>query len=233
MDNHKIDLIRLDDIIKDAEKLPEEPKNDTKLHAKFYGPQYLFNYIDNAIRLSTELFGRINIHNQNLNKIRRLNYDTARKALLSELIDMKEEISGFNYPEKNSFVLDWSNIHRIIVDVSKDRFEKDLFADSVESAFKEINNQVKKIIKDKTSEEVDGSKLMFKAFSNEHPLIILDDLTTLSGKNIQEGYMHLFAGAILAIRNPHAHEVGTISKEDAMHFIVLASLLMNKLDKRN
>ncbi len=72
---------------------------------------------------------------------------------------------------------------------------------------------------------------MLSAFSVNQPTIRLDDLSTESGRNIQEGYMHIYAGAIQAIRNPKAHEIISITPERAIHFVTLASLLMYKLDE--
>jgi len=125
----------------------------------------------------------------------------------------------------------WSIIHEDITKVARNRFEDEYYADAVESAFKEINRRVKEIVKDKTGEELDGANLMNKAFSLEKPMIVLDDLSTETGKNIQKGYMQIFAGAMTGIRNPKAHENIKISKEKAIHFIFLASLLMYKLDE--
>ena len=74
---------------------------------------------------------------------------------------------------------------------------------------------------------------MFKAFriekNNPNPIIYLADLSNDSGKNIQDGYMYLFAGAVSGIRNPKAHENIEISLERATHLIFLLSLLMHKL----
>jgi len=123
----------------------------------------------------------------------------------------------------------WGMIREEIIRVAKNKFEDEYYADAVESAFKEINKQVKEIVKNKTGEELDGARLMHRAFSEQNPIIVLDDLSSETGKNIQKGYMQIFAGAITGIRNPKAHENITISKERAVHFIFLASLLMYKL----
>jgi len=125
----------------------------------------------------------------------------------------------------------WDVIHKSIVVVAKQKFEDGYYADSVESAFKEINTLVKEIVRDKTGEELDGAKLMFTAFSPNNPIILLADLFTQTGKDIQEGYMHIFAGAMRGIRNPKAHENITIDIKRATHFIFLASLLICKLDE--
>ncbi len=105
----------------------------------------------------------------------------------------------------------WDLLHPEIVKVSKSRFETNHFADSVEAALKEVNNIVKVIVKQRTSKEYDGADLMYKAFSLKKPIIELGDLSTETGKNIQTGYMQIFAGSMTGIRNPKAHEaiIGT------------------------
>jgi len=123
----------------------------------------------------------------------------------------------------------WGMIHKDIIRVAKDKFKDGYYADAVESAFKEINKHIKKIVRDKTGEELDGANLMYKALSERNPIIVLDDLSSETGRNIQKGYMQIFAGAMTGIRNPKAHENITISKDRATHFIFLASLLMYKL----
>lgn len=125
----------------------------------------------------------------------------------------------------------WRLIHPKIAEVARERFENGYYADAAETAFKAVNTRVKGIWKTAGEAEKDGKNLMLSAFSVNRPVIRLDDLSTQSGKDIQEGYMHIFAGAMQAIRNPKAHEIITISSERAMHFLVLASLLMSKLDE--
>lgn len=52
-----------------------------------------------------------------------------------------------------------------------------------------------------------------------------------SGRNVQKGYMEMFAGAMIGIRNPKAHANQTITKEDAIRKLHFASLLMYKIDQ--
>lgn len=125
----------------------------------------------------------------------------------------------------------WSMIHEGIIGVAKDKFEDGYYADAVRSAFTEINNRIKEILRDKTGEELDGASLMHNALSENNPIIVLDDLSSKTGRDIQKGYMQIFAGAMTGIRNPKAHGNINIDKERAIHFIFLASLLMNKLDE--
>jgi uncharacterized protein (TIGR02391 family) len=125
----------------------------------------------------------------------------------------------------------WDLIHPEIVDVAKKRFEDEHYADAVLAALTALNSKVKKLYKSRTGEELDGVNLMRKAFSPKQPIIVLDDLSTDTGKNIQQGYMDLFAGSMAGIRNPKAHEIIDIDAKRAIHHLFLTSLLFFKLDE--
>lgn len=170
-------------------------------------------------------------------------YETARNHIES----WGEHIEGFNienelkkFDEGKYLPGFWRLIHRDIIKVTKKKFEDGYYPDSVESAFKEINHYVKNIYRKKTGKEDDGESLMNNAFTfkydrnsmtiTKEPTILLDDLHYQSGRDIQQGYMFIFKGSILAIRNPKAHENMNIIKEEAIHSIFLASKLMYKLD---
>lgn len=73
---------------------------------------------------------------------------------------------------------------------------------------------------------------MTTAFSINSPIIKLTDLTTETGKSIQQGYMQIFAGSMTGIRNPKAHANLQPDKPTTVHLLMLASLLMTKLDER-
>jgi uncharacterized protein (TIGR02391 family) len=125
----------------------------------------------------------------------------------------------------------WSLMHRKIVSVAHSRFSSGHYADAVEAAFKEINMIIKKVVKEKIGEELDGVPAIEKAFSLHNPLIKLSDLSTESGRNIQKGYLQIFSGSILGIRNPKAHENIIIDRKQAIRLLFLASLLMSKIEK--
>lgn len=126
----------------------------------------------------------------------------------------------------------WESIHPAIAKVSKSRFEAEHYSDAAEAAFKEVNIIVKGIVRSDTGDELDGAPLIYRAFSPNNPIISLDNLSTESGRNIQQGYMLVFAGSMIGIRNPRAHENLEIDRSRAIHFLFLASLLMYKLDER-
>jgi len=148
------------------------------------------------------------------------------------LAEIRERLNFYEeqVAEKPEFEF-WSLIHPSISGLCKSRFDAGHFADSIETAFKHINQTVKIKVKKKTGNELDGASLMNTAFSPKNPIISLDDLSMESGRNIQTGYMQIFAGSITGIRNPKAHDIINIDRERAIHFLFLASLLMFKLDE--
>ena len=127
----------------------------------------------------------------------------------------------------------WGLLHPNVVTLAKPRFEAGHYADAVEAVLKELNHTVKLIHQAATNEELDGAALMRKALTPNKPTIILDDMTTETGRNIQQGHMDLFAGTMIGVRNPKAHGNIVISAERAIHHFFLASLLFFKLDERS
>ena len=100
----------------------------------------------------------------------------------------------------------WLLLHHRVVELAKPRVESGHYADAVESVFKELNAKVKELYLNSGGQELDGVSLMRKAFSPNKPVILLEDLSTETGRNIQQGYMDLFAGSMSGIRNPKAHK---------------------------
>jgi uncharacterized protein (TIGR02391 family) len=152
-------------------------------------------------------------------------------ALVPEGGSLRNTIDKMLIEEKEVQFDFWNIIHKDIAKVAEDKFKNGHYADAVESAFKEINKYVKKIVKEKSGEEVDGADLMNEAFSVNNPIIVLDDLSSETGKNVQKGYMQIFSGAMTGVRNPCAHENITIEGKETIHLIFLASLLMYKIEK--
>ena len=147
--------------------------------------------------------------------------------LFGEAIATITYLIKFNIHNPSSI---WDSIHPQIIAVAKERFEDGHYADAVEAAFKEINVRVKTIYKERALEEKDGARLMQSAFSPNNPIIKIGDISTETGRDIQQGYMEMFSGAMKGIRNPKAHNNQTISKANAIRKLHFASMLMHKLD---
>jgi len=128
----------------------------------------------------------------------------------------------------------WMMMHPKISAVAAKLFNSDFYAEAVEAAFKEINSCIKIMFVAKGKAEMDGATLMLNAFSQKNsntPVLRLNELRSQTERDIQDGYMHMFAGAMLGIRNPKAHANETITKEDALRKLAFASMLMYKLDE--
>lgn len=149
------------------------------------------------------------------------------------LIDMVNKTIGILQAKDETTKVEnegiWSIMHSKIIRVAKQRFENGFYADAVEAAFKEINLQVKTKCKDRHQNK-DGKGLMTIAFSANNPVLKFEPSSSYSDFDIQEGYMHMFAGAMQGIRNPKAHENDVIDKADALRKLAFASMLMYKLD---
>lgn len=153
--------------------------------------------------------------------------------------DVCEVCSGLGYinlnllPEGDESLEALKLLHPEIKKLAEGRLKAKQYSDAVEAAFKLINQNIKKIVKEKIGEEIDGSALMNRAFSLKDPIILLADITTESGRNEQLGYMQLFSGAMTGLRNPKAHENQEILLNDAVFQLNFASMLLYTLEKRN
>lgn len=153
------------------------------------------------------------------------------QSMIAEVQDYWKDESATAMPLTNDAHALWDLIHPEIAKVARTRFESKHFADAIEAALKEVNSAVKAKVRGASGRELDGAGLMTTAFSVQNPIIELDDISTLSGKDIQQGYMQIFAGAMTGIRNPKAHGNINIGETRAIHLLFLASLLMYKLDE--
>lgn len=144
-------------------------------------------------------------------------------ALENIRLKMLERINGSKEPF-------WEYIHPIIIEVSQQLYLDTHYAKAVQAAFVEINTRVKKIRIQIDGAELDGDTLMRQTFSVNKPVLYFEDNSTESGKNVQQGYMDIFAGVMKGIRNPNAHENIEIDKNGAVRKLMLASLLMYKID---
>ena len=118
-------------------------------------------------------------------------------------------------------------LHPKIRQVTSKYLDTNLMNVAVFEAFKAISIRVREM----SGLDLDGYDLMGKSFRDDNPPVQLDDLTTQSGRSIHAGYRYLFMGAVLAVRNPDAHQVFIdMSDEEGFEELGLASMLMRRLD---
>ncbi|MBA7483913.1 hypothetical protein ES707_19430 [subsurface metagenome] len=118
--------------------------------------------------------------------------------------------------------------HPKVIAASRELFKDGYYRDAILRAFIEINN----FVKEKTSLELDGKALMAQVFNKDNPVIKLNELRNRTEKDEQEGFMFLFMGAMVGIRNPKAHD--NVIQTDpfrTLEYLALASLLMKRVEE--
>ena len=105
-------------------------------------------------------------------------------------------------------------------------FDNAHYAQATFEAFKFLDKEVRRHANSNDS----GFKLMMAAFGGEIPPIRLTSLQGTSELDEQKGYQFLFAGSVLAIRNPRGHEYEvTDDTETCLDHLVLVSLLLRRM----
>jgi len=175
-----------------------------------------------------------------------LNYATLYSAIgRADFLKQKGSVGHYRYIQKYNFddhhdtissnklngieLLKERKIHPKIIQVCGKLFTDGHFSQAIFEAFKAINIMVK----EKSGlEDLDGKDLMTQAFKVSAPKLRWSNLITLSERNEQEGFMFLFMGAMVGIRNPKAHD-HVIQKDEikTLEFLSFASLLAKRIDE--
>jgi uncharacterized protein (TIGR02391 family) len=107
-------------------------------------------------------------------------------------------------------------------------FEGGHYAEAVEAGCKVLDMLVKL-----RSMRMDpsGTELMQLVFSPKSPVLKFNDQANDSERSEQQGMMYLFAGAMMAIRNPRAHGLIQDHPESAVDYLCFLSMLAKSLDR--
>lgn len=120
------------------------------------------------------------------------------------------------------------NMHVALPDVVRRLFDNGHYSQATFEAFKYLDNVVKKL----SCLDKSGKALMMEALKEVSPLIQLTPLADETDRNEQEGFKFLFAGSMVAIRNPRGHEHDVAdSIEMCLDHIGLASMLLRRLEQ--
>lgn len=126
-----------------------------------------------------------------------------------------------------SHLFETRNIHQLMPQIVRQLFDDGHYSQATFEAFKFIDRQVATLAAQPTT----GQKLMLHVFDKERPILKLTPCDSMSEKDEQEGYRFLFAGSMLAIRNPRGHEHSVYDTPDeCLDHLVLASALLRKLE---
>lgn len=119
------------------------------------------------------------------------------------------------------------NIHPELMKGIGKLFQDSHYANAVEDACKILEAFVKMR---SMRFDLSGTDLMQTVFSVKNPILAFNDLQTETDKSEQQGMMFLYAGAMLALRNPRAHSLRVDDPENALDLILFINLLMRYLD---
>ena len=153
-----------------------------------------------------------------MNEILRQFERVVRRA--GELTDTPTQREEWTHPFEER------SIHPQLPTVVKQLFDDGHFSQSTFEAFKFLDQEVRRLSGSSDS----GFRLMTRVFAEQSPLIQLTPLGTISEKDEQKGFQFLFAGSVLAIRNPRGHEVAVPdSPDECLDHLSLVSLLLRRL----
>lgn len=122
-------------------------------------------------------------------------------------------------------IFDSLELHPIIVEASRSLFLGTHYSDAIFRAF----TAVKGFVKEKSHSDEDGRKLMSTVFDVDKPKIKLNNLSTESDRDEQEGFKFLYMGGQIGVRNPKAHD--NVTQSDpyrTLKYLSLASLLLER-----
>lgn len=148
-----------------------------------------------------------------------------RTTLLNKLTDIALTFEKTeNMAIENTSLLVLNGLHPKVLSTSSRLYKNGHYRQAILDTYIMLVNEVQKK-SEKNSE--DGTKLMQKVFSQNKPIIKISD-----NSDEQLGFMWLFTGAVMAIRNPKAHSLlSQDNPQRALEWLSFASVLLRVLDE--
>ncbi len=120
------------------------------------------------------------------------------------------------------------NIHQGLPGKVRKLFDDGHYPEATFQAFTFVDKTIQRLSRVKKS----GVNLMMGVLSDTSPLVKLTPCSSVSERDEQKGYMFIFAGGSLAIRNPRGHEYDIEDSPDTcLDHLSLASLLLRRLEQ--
>jgi uncharacterized protein (TIGR02391 family) len=130
--------------------------------------------------------------------------------------------------ESYTHPFDARNINPKLQNVARELFDNGHYAQATFEVYKFIDKEIQK----HSSIQETGFKLMMQAFGGNPPSISLTKMSNATDEDEQKGFQFLFAGSMLAIRNPRGHEYSIKDDIDlCLDHLGLASLLIRRLEE--
>jgi len=149
------------------------------------------------------------------------------QGLISRLEEKRSDLAGGATPAPSTY-FDRLNLHTRIREVSRELFLDKHPWEAEFAAAKALVNYVKER---SNRHDLDGAPLMLTVFSKNAPILAFNDLANQTDLDEQEGMMHLFVGAVLAMRNPGGHSFPEGSDQRAIEYISFLSFLAYRVQE--
>lgn len=133
--------------------------------------------------------------------------------------------------KKNEDEYFWNCIHPRVKGQSKSLFESENYAESVSTCLRDINGILKNYLTVRGFPELDGSRLIDRIFCGDNRLISFTSMESISDRNIHNGYVEIFKGMFLGVRNPKAHLNLSPDKNKTRHLLFICSFMFLKLEE--
>jgi uncharacterized protein (TIGR02391 family) len=149
---------------------------------------------------------------------------------LKTIVEIFEEKldDGLSQPFDVFRALGSLDLHPEIADAVVELFRGGHYANAVEDACKALDLLVK--LKSKRSDP-SGTDLMRLVFSTKSPILKFNEQEDQSERSEQEGMLHLYAGAMLAFRNPRAHSLVSDDPVEALEIVGFVNFLAKALSR--
>lgn len=138
------------------------------------------------------------------------------------------EDAGITSSGKSLKAYEGLELHPSIERASGKLFRDGHYSNAIENAVKALNALVRL---NSGVDDKDGTSLMETVFNPGNPVLKFNGLTDLSDRDEQKGFMFMFSGAVVGLRNPRAHKIIEDDPEMALEFIAFISLLAKLADK--
>jgi uncharacterized protein (TIGR02391 family) len=143
-----------------------------------------------------------------------------------ELLQEKLGDSGETADGRALRTIEGLDLHPEIADAVIDLFKGQHYANAIEDACKVLDLLVQMRSR---RNDISGTELMQTVFSPKAPILRFSELHTESDQSEQRGMMSLYAGVMLAFRNPRAHGLLDDEAETALEIIGLVNFLAKSL----
>jgi uncharacterized protein (TIGR02391 family) len=148
-------------------------------------------------------------------------------GLVARLAEKRADLTAGSVAQPRSY-FDRLNLHPRIAGVANELYMDGHPWEAVFAAAKALVN----FVKERSSrDDLDGAALMRTVFTKNDPILAFSDLSGQTELDEQEGMMHLFEGAVLAIRNPGGHAFPEGPDQRALEYISFLSLLAYRVQE--